>query len=151
MIFAAKVPYYMSFLPEEDLEPEDYLDVKVFSAIEDLVINQILLDAGQITQEEFKHEKQRQLKVIYRGCKDFLETLKQPVSHKIIQEMVDAVFSWERFLPELKSEYLTGTAEEKDKIVRELDCEKLNQDTYALVTNYLKRKGYFKKSKGFGK
>ena len=151
MIFAAKLPYYMSFLPEEDLEPEDYLDLKVFSAIEDLVINQILLDAGQITQEEFQYEKQRQLKVIYRGCQDFLETLKQPVSHKIIQEMVDGVFALEIFLPILKSDYLTGTVEEKDKIVRELDFKKLNKDTYALVTNYLKRKGYFKKSKGFGK
>ena len=139
-------------LPLDDyLEPEYHLDTEVFSAIEDLVINQILLDAGQNTQEEFQYKKQRQLKVIYKGCKDFLETLKQPVSNKTIQEMVDAVFTWDEFLPILKSDYLTGTPEEKDKIIEELDCERLNKDTYALVTSYLKRKGYFKKSKGFGK
>ena len=43
------------------------------------------------------------------------------------------------------------STEEKDKIIEELDCEKLNKDTYALVTSYLRRKGYFKSSKGFGK
>ena len=139
-------------LPLDDyLEPEYRLDTEVFIAIENLVINQILLDAGQITQEEFKHEKRRKLEVIYKGCKDFLKNFKQPVSNKTIQEMVDGVFTLEIFLPTLKSDYLTGTVEEKDKIVQELDCEKLNKDTYALVTSYLRRKGYLKRSKGFGK
>ncbi len=139
-------------LPLDDyLEPEYRLDTEVFIAIENLVINQILLDAGQITQEEFKHEKRRKLEVIYKGCKDFLKNFKQPVSNKTIQEMVDGVFTLEIFLPTLKSDYLTGTPEEKDKIIEELDCEKLNKDTYALVTSYLRRKGYLKRSKGFGK
>ena len=139
-------------LPLDDyLEPEYRLDTEVFIAIENLVINQILLDAGQITQEEFKHEKRRKLEVIYKGCKDFLKNFKQPVSNKTIQEMVDGVFTLEIFLPTLKSDYLTGTVEEKEKIVRELDCEKLNKDTYALVTSYLRRKGCLKRSKGFGK
>ena len=139
-------------LPLDDyLEPEYRLDTEVFIAIENLVINQILLDAGQITQEEFKHEKRRKLEVIYRGCKDFLENFKQRVSNKTIQEMVDAVFSLEIFLPELKSEYLTGTDQEKDKIVQGLDFKKLNEDTYALVTKYLTKRDCLKRSKGFGK
>ena len=139
-------------LPLDDyLEPEYRLDTEVFIAIENLVINQILLDAGQITQEEFKPEKRRKLEVIYKGCKDFLKNFKQPVSNKTIQEMVDGVFTLEIFLPTLKSDYLTGTVEEKDKIIEELDCEKLNKDTYALVTSYLRRKGCLKRSKGFGK
>ena len=151
MIFAVKIPKLMSFIPEDELIVEDVLDIKVFSAIEQLVINQIQLDSKQITQERFKLEQQRELKVIYQGCKDFLKNYQQRLSNQTIQEMVDAVFTWDIFLPTLKTEYLTGTLEEKDKIIEELDCEKLNKDTYALVTSYLRRKNCLKRSKGFGK
>jgi len=151
MIFAVKIPKLMSFIPEDELIVEDVLDIKVFSAIEQLVINQIQLDSKQITQERFKLERQRELKVIYQGCKDFLKDYKQRLSNQTIQEMVDDVLTWDIFLPTLKSEYLTGTEEEKDKIIEDLDCERLNKDTYALVTSYLRRKGCLKRSKGFGR
>ncbi len=151
MIFAMKIPKLMSFIPEDELIVEDVLDIKVFSAIEQLVINKIQLDSKQITQERFKLEQQRELKVIYQGCKDFLKDYKQRLSNQTIQEMVDDVLTWDIFLPTLKSEYLTGTPEEKDKIIEDLDCERLNKDTYALITSYLKRKGCLKRSKGFGR
>ena len=64
--------------------------------------------------------------------------------------MVDDILSWPEFLPELKSEYLTGTPEDKEKIIQQLDFEKLNQETFALVTSHLERKGCLKRSKGFG-
>ena len=38
-----------------------------------------------------------------------------------------------------------------EKIIEDLDCERLNKDTYALVTSYLRRKGCLKRSKGFGR
>ncbi len=150
MIFAMKIPKLMSFIPEDELIVEDVLDIKVFGAIEQLVINQIQLDSKQITQERFKLEQQRELKVIYQGCKDFLKDYKQRLSNQTIQEIVDDVLTGDIFLPTL-SEYLTGTPEEKDKIIEDLDCERLNKDTYALITSYLKRKGCLKRSKGFGR
>ncbi len=150
MIFAVKIPKLMSFIPEDELIVEDVLDIKVFGAIEQLVINQIQLDSKQITQERFKLERQRELKVIYQGCKDFLKDYKQRLSNQTIQEIVDDVLTGDIFLPTL-SEYLTGTEEEKDKIIEDLDCERLNKDTYALITSYLKRKGCLKRSKGFGR
>ncbi len=112
MIFAVKIPKLMSFIPEDELIVEDVLDIKVFGAIEQLVINQIQLDSKQITQERFKLEQQRELKVIYQGCKDFLKDYKQRLSNQTIQEIVDDVLTWDILLPTLKSEYLTGTEED---------------------------------------
>ena len=152
MIFIIRIPKLNSIIPEDELLIEDVLhETNVFLAIEQLVMNQILVDSKQITQERFKLEQQRELKVIYQGCKDFLKDYKQRLSNQTIQEMVDDVFTWDIFLPTLKSEYLTGTEEEKDKIIEDLDCERLNKDTYALVTSYLRRKGCLKRSKGFGR
>ena len=146
-----RIPKLSSIIPEDELLIEDVLDTKVFIAIEQLVMNQILVDSKQITQERFKLERQRELKVIYRGCKDFLKNYKKRLSNQTIQEIVDDVLTRDTFVPTLKSEYLTGTEEEKDKIIEDLDCERLNKDTYELVTSYLKRKGCLKRSKGFGR
>ena len=132
------------------LPPKDKLRSTIFNAIHNLIINQILLQAEQSTLEEFKFEKQRRLKEIYESYQDLLKKCKYRLSKETIQEMVDNVLDLDEFIPELQTEYLTGTEEEKDKIVQQLDCEKLNQETFALVTSYLKKKGGLKKKKGFG-
>ena len=132
------------------ITPKDELELKIFDAIEALIINQILVDAEQMTLEQLSFSKKRQLKVIYQSYQNLLKKFKHQLSYETIQQMVDDILSWPEFLPELKSEYLTGTPEDKEKIVQQLDFEKLNQETYALVTSDLKRKGCLKKSKGFG-
>ena len=132
------------------ISPEDELELKIFDAIEALIINQILVNAEQITLEHLKFSKKRELKVIYQSYQNLLEKFQHQLSKETIQQMVDDILSWPEFLPELKSEYLTGTPEDKEKIVQQLDFEKLNKETFALITSHLERKGCLKRSKGFG-
>ena len=132
------------------ISPEDELELKIFDAIEALIINQILVDAEQMTLEQLSFSKKWELKVIYQSYQNLLKKFKHQLSYETIQQMVDDILSWPEFLPELQSEYLIGTSEEKAKIVQQLDFEELNQETFDLVTSYLKSKGCLKKKKGFG-
>ena len=132
------------------LPPKDQIKLNIFSAIQDLIINQILLQAEQITPEDFKSYKQRELKTIHQNYQDLAKKFNRRLLKEDIQELVDDVFFGDNFVTVLKSDYLTGTSEERDKIIQQLDCEKLNQETFALVTSYLKKKGGLKKKKGFG-
>ncbi len=132
------------------ITPKDELELKIFDAIEALIIYQILVDAEQMTLEHLKFSKKRELKVIYQSYQNLLKKFQHQLSSETIQQMVDDLLSWSEFLPELKSEYLTGTPEDKEKIVQQLDFEKLNKETFALITSHLERKGCLKRSKGFG-
>ncbi len=140
----------MEFHKSSVISPEDELELKIFDAIEALIIQQILVDAKQMTLEQLSFSKKRELKVIYQSYQNLLKKFQHQLSKETIQQMVDDILSWPEFLPELKSEYLTGTPEDKEKIVQQLDFEKLNKETFALVTSHLERKGCLKRSKGFG-
>ena len=140
----------MPIRPVNDILPEDNIDLNFFHAIELLIINKILVRVGQRTQVDYKFDKKRQFKVIYQSCENLFKNFKQRLSKETIQEIIDDILSSPCFLEVLKDVYLTGTAESKEKIIQEIDFEKLNKDTYALVTSYLIRKGCVKRGKGFG-
>ncbi len=127
------------------ITPKDELELKIFDAIEALIINQILVDAKQMTLEYLKFSKKRELKVIYQNYQKLLKQFKHQLSKETIQQMIDDILSWPEFLPELKSEYLTGTPEDKEKIVQQLDFEKLNKETFTLIMLHFTKKVYLNK------
>lgn len=127
---------------------EEELELAIYKAIEALVIEQILDQAEQRTKEKSKYYRQQELKVIHTSYKRLLK-LKYRLSEKTLQEMNDEIIYSNEFLPIVSAEYLEGTPEEKEKIINSLDLDKLNRDTFALVTSHLKRFGCFKKAKGF--
>ncbi len=145
-----KSPKSMPIRPVNDILPEDNIDLNFFHAIEMLIINKILVRVGQRTGVAYKFHKKRQFKVIYQSCEDLFKNFKQRLSKETIQEIIDDILSSPCFLEVLKDVYLTGTAEEKEKIIQEIDFEELNKKIYALVTSYLIRKGCLKRGKGFG-
>ena len=127
---------------------KERLELDIYGAIQDLVRKRIRYQAGQLPQEDYSYYRQRELKVILTSYKRLLK-LKYRLSVETIQVMIDDIYAPD-FLPILSAEYLEGTPEEKEKIINSLDLDQLNRDTFALVTNHLKRQGCFKKAKGFG-
>ncbi len=128
---------------------KERLELDIYSAIQDLVRGRIRYQSGQLSQEDYLYYRQRELKVIFTSYKHLLK-LKYRLSIETLQEMVHGSMHDIDFLPILSAEYLEGTPEEKEKIINSVDLDQLNQDTFALVTNHLKRQGCFKKAKGFG-
>jgi hypothetical protein len=127
---------------------QERLESAIYKAIEALIINQILAQAEQRTKEESKSYRKQELKVIHKLYQRLLK-LKYRLSEKTLQEMIDDLTYSNEFLPTVSAEYLEGTTEEKQKIINSLELEKLNRDTFALVTTHLKRKGCLNKIKGF--
>ncbi|MDJ0647422.1 MAG: hypothetical protein QNJ60_01840 [Xenococcaceae cyanobacterium MO_188.B19] len=127
---------------------EEELELAIYDAIHDLIREQILYQAGQRTKEKYSYYRQQDLKLIHTSYKRLLK-LKYRLSVETLQEMVDGSIHDRDFLPTLSAEYLEGTPEEKEKIINSLDLDQLNRDTFTLVISYLKRKGCFKKAKGF--
>ena len=124
---------------------KERFELDIYGAIQNLVRKRICYQAEQLPQEDYQPE----LKVIHNSYKRLLK-LKYRLSVETLQEMVDGSINDRDFLPILSAEYLEGTPEEKEKIIKSLDLDQLNRDTFVLVTTHLKRQGCFTKAKGFG-
>lgn len=138
------------------LSTQDELEHNVFSAIQSIAIEKIMVLTRQRSETQSKSCLAKNLKQILDASKH-LSKIKHPLNEKTIGEMVEDLkyekpeLGTNEFLDTVYSEYLEGTAEEKKAIIAQVDLSKLMSDTYTLVIKHLKSKGQLKKKKGFSK
>ena len=131
---------------------EEKSEYNVYNAIGSIMTDKIMLQAGQRSDMHYNIYLTRYLKEILSASKR-LKKLKHPLKEETILEMIESVIyprtvpDPSEFLNVVYSEHLEGTAEEKEAIIAQINLSELKNDTFTLVTRYLKNNGFLKKKK----